>query len=166
MPLSCVLGIDPGAQGAVAILDVSGQLIAVEDMPATQERSGRYVTDAALLSRIIAKSSCRRIYCEFVSSRPNDGVKQAFAFGRARGIIEGIGGAFDLEVVFIPPPVWKRYAQVPPGKENKDQARTRAIARWPQMAEFFALKKHVDRAEAAFVGAAGLARAFAEGKAP
>ena len=80
----------------------------------------------------------------------------AFAFGRARGVIEGVAGAFDLELIFITPPVWKRYAGVPPGKQNKDVARTRAIARWPAQAELFARKGEVDRAEAALIGAAGL----------
>jgi hypothetical protein len=61
--------------------------------------------------------------------------------------------------VFIVPPVWKRFANVPPGKEHKDVARTRAIARWPGHAEQFARKSDVDRAEAAFIGAAGLHRA-------
>lgn len=162
MALSCVLGIDPGAKGAVAILSSTGELLEVHDMPVTEEASGRKATNAPLLAAIIAKSQCSRIFCEFVAARPTDAKVAAFAFGRARGVIEGIAGAYDLPLVFLVPPIWKRFAGVPPGKEHKDVARTRAIARWPQHAELFALKGNVDRAEAAFIGAAGLHRTGAE----
>jgi hypothetical protein len=56
------------------------------------------------------------------------------------------------------PATWKRLADIPPGVENKDLARARAIARWPAMAELFARKRDVDRAEAALIGWAGLQR--------
>ena len=154
-----VLGIDPGAGGAVAILNSNGELLEVVDMPATREANGRSATNAPLLAEIIARSNANRIFCEFVASRPTDGVTQAFSFGRCRGVIEGIAGAYDLPIVFLTPPVWKRFAGVPPGKENKQVARTQAIARWPAHAGLFALVKDVDRAEAAFIGAAGLHRA-------
>jgi crossover junction endodeoxyribonuclease RuvC len=159
---SSVLGIDPGAKGAIAILTSTGELLEVIDMPATREASGRPATNAPLLAEIIAKSNASRIYCEFVGARPTDAKVSAFAFGRARGVIEGIAGAFDLPIVFITPPSWKRFAGVPPGKENKDVARTVAIARWPKHAGLFARKCDVDRAEAAFIGAAGLVRAGLE----
>jgi hypothetical protein len=43
-------------------------------------------------------------------------------------------------------------------RENKDLARTRAIARWPARAELFARKCDIDRAEAALIGFAGIMR--------
>jgi hypothetical protein len=58
----------------------------------------------------------------------------------------------------LTPPVWKRIADIPPGAENKDLARTRPIARWPMQAEMFRRKSDVDRAEAALIGLAGLMR--------
>jgi hypothetical protein len=48
----------------------------------------------------------------------------------------------------LTPPTWKRVADIPPGAENKDLARTRAITRWPARADLFARKCDVDRAEA------------------
>jgi hypothetical protein len=44
------------------------------------------------------------------------------------------------------------------GAENKDLARTRAIAKWPAHADLFARKKDVDKAEACLIGWAGLQR--------
>lgn len=154
-----VIGIDPGAHGAIAILDEAGQLLDVIDMPSTPEANGRVATNAPLLSGIIARSHARIAYCEFVGARPTDARVAAFAFGRARGVIEGCCGALSLPIIFITPPTWKRLADIPPGAENKDLARTRAIARWPAMAEKFQRKGDVDRAEAALIGWVGLRRA-------
>ena len=78
----------------------------------------------------------------------------AFAFGRARGVIEGVCDALSLPIAFLTSPIWKRHADIPPGAENKDLARTRAIARWPAQAELFKRKCDVDRAEACLVGGA------------
>lgn len=153
-----VIGIDPGAHGAVAILDEAGQLLDVLDMPSTPEASGRTATNAPLLAGILARSHARIAFCEFVGARPTDARAAAFSFGRARGVIEGCAGALALPIVFLTSPTWKRLADIPPGLENKDLARTRAIARWPAHAELFRRKADVDRAEACLIAAAGLQR--------
>jgi crossover junction endodeoxyribonuclease RuvC len=153
-----VIGIDPGAHGAIAVLDEGGGLIDVLDMPTTREANGRNATNAPLLSGILARTHARVAFCEFVGARPTDAKVSAFAFGRARGVIEGCAGALGLPIVFITPPVWKRLAEIPAGTENKDLARTRAIARWPACADLFARKLDVDRAEACLIALAGLQR--------
>ncbi|MBV8107961.1 MAG: hypothetical protein JO223_25750 [Hyphomicrobiales bacterium] len=95
---------------------------------------------------------------EFVGARQTDAKASAFAFGRARGVIEGVCGTLSLPIVFLTPTTWKRLADIPPGAENKDLARTRAIARWPSQADLFARKRDVDRAETALIAVAGLKR--------
>lgn len=153
-----VIGIDPGVHGAIAIIDDVGRLLDVIDMPATVEANGRSATSAPLLAPIIARSQARIAFVEFVGARPTDAKIAAFSFGRARGVIEGVCGALSLPIVFLTPPTWKRLADIPPGLENKDLARTRAIARWPAHAELFQRKCDVDRAEACLIGSAGLLR--------
>jgi crossover junction endodeoxyribonuclease RuvC len=153
-----ILGIDPGAHGAVALLDETGQVLAVEDMPSTSEANGRTATNAPLLASILARSHARVAFCEFVGARPTDAKVAAFSFGRSRGVIEGVCGALSIPIVLIAPAVWKRLADIPPGVEYKDLARTRAIAKWPDKADFFARKCDVDRADAAFIGFAGILR--------
>jgi crossover junction endodeoxyribonuclease RuvC len=155
---AAILGIDPGAHGAIAALDGSGNLLWVEDMPNTQEANGRVATNAALLTPILGLANAKVAYVEFTSARPTDAKASAFAFGRAKGVIEGVAGALGLPLVFLTPPSWKRIADIPPGVENKDLARTRAIARWPAHAELFARKMDVDRAEAALIAVAGMRR--------
>jgi crossover junction endodeoxyribonuclease RuvC len=153
-----ILRIDPGKSGAVAVLDETGQLLAVEDMPSLFEANVRSATNAPLLAGLLARTHARIAFCEFVGVRPTDAKVAAFAFGRARGVIEGCAGALGLPIVFLTPPTWKRLADIPPGAENKDLARTRAIARWPARADLFARKCDVDRAEACLIALAGLKR--------
>jgi crossover junction endodeoxyribonuclease RuvC len=153
-----ILGIDPGAHGAIAILDEAGNLLSVEDMPHTTEANGKVATNAPLLAAILSGSHARIGFVEFTSARPTDAKAAAFSFGRAKGVIEGVAGALGLPLVFLTPPTWKRIADIPPGTENKDLARTRAIARWPQHASLFARKLDIDRAEACLIGVAGMAR--------
>jgi crossover junction endodeoxyribonuclease RuvC len=158
MSAPLILGIDPGAHGAIAVLDQTGDLLEVVDMPSTPEANGRTATNAPLLAGILARMHARVAFCEFVGARPTDAKAAAFSFGRARGVIEGCAGALGLPIVFVAPAVWKRASDIPPGAENKDLARTRAIARWPAHAELFARKKDVDRAEACLIAVAGLQR--------
>jgi hypothetical protein len=58
----------------------------------------------------------------------------------------------------IAPPTWKRLVGIPAGKENKDSARSIAIAKWPSQAAMFARKLDCDRAEAALIAIAGMLR--------
>jgi crossover junction endodeoxyribonuclease RuvC len=152
------LGIDPGSGGAISVFDESGALIEIHDMPSTPEANGRTATNAPLLAAILAKTHATRAFVELTGARPTDAKKAAFAFGRARGCIEGVCGGLGIPVVFIAPVVWKRLADIPPGVENKDLARTRAIAKWPGHAEWFKRKCDVDRAEACLIGRAGMMR--------
>jgi hypothetical protein len=76
----------------------------------------------------------------------------AFAFGRARGVNRGLRRRPRPPNRVVDPAAWKRLAEIPPGAENKDLARTRAIAPWPARADLFARKCDVDRAEACLIG--------------
>ena len=112
---SLVIGIDPGAHGAIAVLDEGGQLLDVVDMPSTREANGRTATNAPLLAGILARAHARVAYCEFVGARPTDAKVAAFSFGRARGVIEGCAGALGLPIVFLAPSTWKRVRGHPAG---------------------------------------------------
>jgi crossover junction endodeoxyribonuclease RuvC len=151
------IGIDPGAHGAVVVFH-DGRPVEIHDTPALEEKSGRPAVNAPLLAALIAKTHATVAFCEFVGARPTDAKTAAFAFGRARGVIEGVCGALTIPVTFIAPVAWKRIAGVAPGAEAKDTARAIAIAKWPHLAEFFARKKDIDRAEAALIGWSALQR--------
>ena len=153
------IGIDPGVNGAVSVLDEEGGLLDLHDLPVTSDGfKGRSAINSPLLAALIRKTGAVRAFCELIGPRPTDGVAGAFGFGRSRGVIEGVLAACGVPVVMIAPPTWKRFAGVRPGKEHKDHARAVAIARWPAQAERFARKSDIDRAEACLIALAGMSR--------
>ena len=155
-----VLGIDIGSRGAIAPVSRDGELLADIDMPVLNDGpSGRRAVNAALLAEIIAKSHASKAYVELVGARPGEGAVGAFAFGRSRGVVEGVLAALGVPVVFIAPASWKRAVGLPAGRDGaKDAARSAAIARWPGKAALFARVKDDGRAEAALIAVAGLLR--------
>jgi crossover junction endodeoxyribonuclease RuvC len=161
---SNILGVDIGKQGALALLSPSGDLIAVEDMPTLDDGpAGRPAVNPALVSEIIGRWKPARAFVEYVGARPGEAASGAFAFGRCRGVVEGVLASHGVPVVFLTPPVWKRAVGIPPGKAGaKDAARSEAIRRWPDKAGLFARAKDDGRAESALIAVAGLAK---EGKA-
>jgi hypothetical protein len=155
-----VLGVDIGLRGAIAVLDERGELIAVHDMPCLADGpKGRPAVNAPLLARIVARAGASVAYVEHVGPRPGEGSAGAFAFGRARGVVEGVLGAAGVSAQFLTPPAWKRLAGIPPGKAGaKDAARSEACRRWPAKAALFRRVRDDGRAEAALIAVAGFRR--------
>lgn len=152
-----ILGIDIGAQGAIALLNADGSLVAVEDMPVLQDGpKGRRAVNAPMLSSIIFKSYAGIAFVEYVGARPGEGAVGAFAFGRSRGVIEGCLAAAGIVCTFIAPTAWKRTVGLT--LASKDAARAGAIRRWPGHAPLFARIKDDGRAEACLIAVAGLLR--------
>jgi crossover junction endodeoxyribonuclease RuvC len=152
-----VLGIDIGVQGAIALLTAEGELVEVFDMPVLADGpKGRRTVNAPLLAAIIFKSHATHAFVEYVGARPGEGAVGAFAFGRSRGVIEGVLGAAGIPCKFLTPASWKR--DVGLTLASKDASRAEAIRRWPNRAELFALKKWDGRAEAALIAVAGITK--------
>ncbi|HWY83972.1 MAG TPA: hypothetical protein VNY10_18965 [Roseiarcus sp.] len=156
---SIILGIDIGASGAIALLTGAGELVDVFDMPVLADGpSGRRAVNAPLLAEIIFKHASKA-FVEFVGPRPGEGAVGAFAFGRSRGVVEGVLGAAGVRATTTAPAACKRAVGLPAGPEGaKDAARSEAIRRWPAKAALFARVKDDGRAEAALIAVAGLLR--------
>ncbi len=155
-----VLGIDIGTTGGLSIVDEAGGLREVVDMPILRDGpKGRPAVNAALLAEFVFKSHASEAFIEYVGARPGEGAVGAFAFGRSRGVVEGVLGAAGVPVAFLTPPSWKRLVGIAPGKQGaKDAARSEAIRRWPGKAAFFARVRDDGRAESALIAVAGLIR--------
>lgn len=152
-----ILGIDIGVHGAVALLDDAGQLLEIHDMPVLADGpAGRRSVNAPLLASIIYASHATLAYVEHVAARPGEGPTGAFAFGRARGVVEGVLGAAGIPCQFLTPASWKRSVGLT--LASKDASRSEAIRRWPGHAELFARVKDDGRAEAALIALAGMTR--------
>jgi crossover junction endodeoxyribonuclease RuvC len=158
--VSGFIGIDVGSTGALALTSREGDLLEIADMPILRDGpKGRASVNAPLLAEVVARWHAQSAFVEFVGARPGEGAVGAFAFGRCRGVIEGVCGALSVPVAFLTPPTWKRLVGIPPGKDGaKDAARSEAIRRWPDKAALFARVKDDGRAEAALIAVAGLLR--------
>jgi crossover junction endodeoxyribonuclease RuvC len=87
----------------------NGELLDVFDMPVLMDGpKGRRAVNSPLLASLIFKTHATLAFVEFVGARPGEGAVGAFAFGRSRGVIEGVLGAVGIPVTFIAPASWKR----------------------------------------------------------
>ena len=151
---SRIIGIDPGASGAIALL-VSGVLVSVHDMPTvTVERNKaqkRQVCPAGL-SLLMQQLSPHKAIVEKVSAMPGQGVSSMFSFGRSVGIIEGVLAAKRIPVTFVTPQSWQKQSGAAKGK---DGSRQRVMELFPSQAHLFARVKDDGRADAVLIALAG-----------
>lgn len=150
-----VLGIDPGATGALAVVD-GLDLVALHDMPffeVSRGRGKRKEVDVRTLAEILASVSVNAIYMEKVGGMTGDGAAEAFQFGRSAGAAEALAKQLGARFVFVTPPVWKRAMGLI--GTAKDDARHMASNLWPAKAAEFARKKDDGRADAALVAEYG-----------
>lgn len=152
-----IIGIDIGFSGAICFMDYSTMHIGIDDMPVLNDGpAGRKAISPALLATLVgARGPVTHAYVESVGARPGEGAVGAFAFGRSRGVVEGVLGALRIPYSFLTPPQWKRIVGLPPGKD-KAASRSLAIRTWPHVAGLFARVKDDGRAEAALIALAGI----------
>ena len=147
-------GIDPGADGAVAVLDHDGGLLAAFDMPSVDvEVSGklRRRLSAPLLAELIREwrggARCHATI-ERVGAMPGQGTASMFSFGKSAGIPEGVLAGIGIPYGMVSPVTWKRAANL---AKDKGAARMMAMNMWPSFAKLFARVKDDGRAEAALI---------------
>lgn len=156
-----VLGVDPGLNGAVAVLEVElgrrPRLIAAREIPTFKvETAARRRVDPVALHDWVRAYGPAVAFIERAQAMPDQGSSSGFVYGRAVGTIEGAVQCAGVKLFTVEASVWKRAEGLPGGRENKEQARLRAIALFPDLAEtLFPLKKHHQRAEAALIGKHG-----------
>lgn len=151
--MSRVVGIDPGKNGAIAVLDGYGELRWIDDMPVIGNTvSGILVCDSIEAAfhdggQVMGEGDTVAVV-EQVHSMPKQGVASSFDFGKSYGIVLGVLAGCRVRVEHVPPTRWKKALRL---TADKEQARRRAIERWPREADLFKRKKDADRAEAALI---------------
>lgn len=148
-----VIGIDPGAHGAIAILSEDGLLI--EDTPYIKPAKGKGEYDFASMAHLFASvrnDGNAHVFLERVSARPGEGVVSAFSFGKGYGAWLGIIAAVGMPYTLVTPQVWKKAMGLP---NSKERARIRAGQLFPANAQMFARVKDDGRAEAALIAEYG-----------
>jgi len=146
-----VLGIDPGASGAIVLLE-DGQPIEWTEMPTTKIGTATRVNPAALTD-FIASCCCTHVYIEQVHAMPGNGSASMFNFGHSCGTVMGVVGALGLPFTMVTPQFWKKTAGLI--GTDKDAARARAIQLWPKWRDLDKKGKGQALADAALIARHG-----------
>ena len=169
--MTVVLGIDPGATGAIAIL-ADGDLVAVEDMPIDQVQVGAHLRSrisAHRLWSILGSARGAHVFIERPEARPLRGRDKAtgqtvlrqpgaagmLAFGEGYGMLVMGCVAAGMVLTELRPGAWKRAAGV---AAAKDDARRKSADTFPRQAHLFARKKDDGRGDSVLLAVYGASR--------
>lgn len=154
-----IVGIDPGLDGAIALIQTDPMMLRVEDMPTFTVRSGKTDkrrVDAGALAHALEQwhypAAIDRVYIEKVGAMPGQGVTSMFGFGFSAGMIEGIVAALKIPYEYMTPQAWQALAKVAGGK---DGSRQKASRLFPCDADMFIRKKDNGRSDAVCIAYAG-----------
>lgn len=149
-----IIGIDPGASGALVALDEHHEPIEWMRMPVMKEGSATRVNALAVAEFIRnLPGEHIRAYVESVHSMPKQGVTSSFNFGHSAGVISGILAALEIPTLMVTPQRWKKRAVLI--GTNKDAARSKAIQKWPKWRELDKIGAGQAYADAAFIAIYG-----------
>lgn len=152
--MSVVVGIDPGAEGAIAWL-YDGELAAVMDLPidvVTVGKSKRRRLNAGTLAERLRRCRPDLVMLEEVGAMPGEGSVGAFSFGRCAGLIEGVVAGLGIPHRLVKPADWKRAMGV---TADKTMCRVIAGRLFPHKADAFVRVRDDGRAEAALLALYG-----------
>lgn len=153
-----ILGVDPGINGGVAVIDVGSirpSLVDAIDIPTIGENAKRRVDGPQLQKWIESLGPIAAAYIERAQAMPDQGSSSGFLYGRAVGYIESTVILCRIPVTFIEASVWKRRAGLPGGKSNKEAARQFALQQFPEAVDHLTRKKDHGRAEAILIARHG-----------
>lgn len=146
------VGIDPGLDGAVAVLNAKGELNDVIDTPTLLVEGGaKKKRKFVLQSMVDILENCENdtiAAIEQVGVMPDQGTVSAFCFGEGYGMWQGILAALGIPTHLVRPQVWKEATMDGMGKE-KDASRLRVLQLYPRAD--VQLKKHHGRADAILI---------------
>jgi crossover junction endodeoxyribonuclease RuvC len=142
--VSRVLGVDPGAGGAFALIDTRDlhTLVDLADMPVTAFRKGgkdrRELSEAGIADLVLRLA-------------PID-VAWMFKFGIAVGLVRGVLAMAQVPRCYVTPVEWKKSFRL---GRDKQESRRRALDWFPRQAHLFGRVKDEGRAEAALLALFG-----------
>lgn len=133
-----IVGIDPGKNGAIAVLDKEGKIISKQVMPKIANEF-----DTNEFNKMVVNIGLENIDCvaiEKVHALFGSSAGSTFEFGRMVGILEGVIVSHSLKHIMIDPKVWQKemFQGIPEirkpstinknGKELKGRVDTKAMA--------------------------------------
>ena len=143
-----VAGIDPGKNGAIAILDSkTGELLELHDMPLNGDEVNGWAIHEILLNAYVEAVVVEDVKTIMVASKSTN-----MKLGKACGVIHGVVIASGRKMLRLTPQSWKKTM----GLLKKEKKHSLGLARelWPHMTDDFKHLTHADRAEAALIAEA------------
>lgn len=145
-----IIAIDPGLDGAAAILHDGGELIEEFDLPTTGESEGaQRRLDAANLAYLIGGHGPMLSPSSSRPARALDGSLVNVPVRAGARDVLGVIGALAIPIRQMPPAKWKKALGL---DSDGETSLARAIETWPVQAELFARKRDHSRGEAALLG--------------
>lgn len=155
-----VIGIDPGVEGAAALIADAG--VAVFDLPVAQYGATKQIS-GPLLTALLVMLEPDQVVIEDNRASPQSRTsgKTNYSMGLSMGVCIGVVGALGIPLDRLSPRTWQRVMGMAtvPAAERKEAARQRAIELWPNLAtEGLTRKKDHNRAEALLIAEAARRR--------
>jgi crossover junction endodeoxyribonuclease RuvC len=152
MVMSKFVGIDPGLDGAIAMIGDGRPEI--YDMPVVtklRRRKGkkvkvRQVDEGELVSIMETLPSVCRVIIEDVHAMSGQGVTSSFSFGRSFGIVLGVVAALGFAYVLTSPQRWKRELALIGRDKNASIMKAKRL--FPTAAKYMTKASHHGRADA------------------
>ena len=145
------IGIDPGASGAIVVLE-DEKPVAWLNMPLIKIGTNTRV-NAAQVAAFLEPHKGAPVFLELVHAMPKQGGTSMFTFGHAAGVVQGLVQGAGHPLTMVPPQKWKKAAGLI-GTE-KDVARSTAVLLWPEWRELDAKIKGGALADAALIARHG-----------
>ena len=144
-----ILGIDPGATGAAALVNQStGNCLRMRDLTSSPQMN-------ALHLQFLSEGFTGLVaVLEKAQPMPRQGVVSVFGYGKTCGVIEGILACLSVRIHFVAPGKWKRDLGLARLKDETQPAykgRSLDMARRLFPDQELHLQKHHNRAEALLI---------------
>ena len=94
------IGIDPGKDGGIAVLDADGNVVECVKTPPTFKD---------LLDMVSRHKESSKCVCEKVHAMPGQGVTSMFSFGRTVGGLEMMLLALGIPTEYVAPQKWQKH---------------------------------------------------------
>ena len=127
-----VVGIDPGASGAVVAYSTEHDEFCHILMPTMEVGKANRVNGSAVAA-FLRQFQITAVFLEKVSAMPGQGVVSMFNFGHSTGVVDGVCSALGLPITLVTPQAWKKHACLI-GTE-KDASRSRCVQLYPSVVD-------------------------------
>lgn len=155
------IGIDPGLDGALAVIDTDRDAVEIFDTPTVTVKTTKGTKREYDLSTMATRLRTVRLnlqssiaVIEKVHSMPGQGVRSMFSMGYGVGAWEGLLAGIGIPYRRVAPQTWQKLMLADEGR-GKDAARLQAQRLFPATAAMFARKKDDGRADAVLIAEYG-----------